>query len=106
MPDCLAERAGFEPAVRGYRTLAFQASAFDRSATSPSLLGRRTLPEPRNRCNSLEDVQNPLAGDTPPAGTTAGEAHLLQNRAVIRGHAEPLHELRFGVSIGQGFYFQ
>ena len=31
----LAERAGFEPAVRSYRTLAFQASAFDRSATSP-----------------------------------------------------------------------
>ena len=31
----MAERAGFEPAVRGYRTLAFQASAFDRSATSP-----------------------------------------------------------------------
>ena len=31
----VAERAGFEPAVRRYRTLAFQASAFDRSATSP-----------------------------------------------------------------------
>src|SRR5690606_36099871 len=31
----LAERVGFEPTVRGYRTLAFQASAFDRSATSP-----------------------------------------------------------------------
>ncbi len=31
----MAERAGFEPAVRGYRTLAFQASALSRSATSP-----------------------------------------------------------------------
>jgi hypothetical protein len=32
----LAERAGFEPAKRGYRLLAFQASAFDHSATSPN----------------------------------------------------------------------
>ena len=32
----LAERAGFEPAVRYKRTLAFQASALSRSATSPN----------------------------------------------------------------------
>ena len=31
----MAERAGFEPAVRYKRTLAFQASALSRSATSP-----------------------------------------------------------------------
>ena len=31
----MAEREGFEPSVRGYRTLAFQASPFDRSGTSP-----------------------------------------------------------------------
>ena len=33
----LAERAGFEPAIGGNPILAFQASAFDRSATSPTL---------------------------------------------------------------------
>ncbi len=31
----LAERAGFEPARRGHRLLAFEASAFIHSATSP-----------------------------------------------------------------------
>ena len=30
-----AEGAGFEPAVRGRRTLVFKTSAFDRSATPP-----------------------------------------------------------------------
>ena len=33
--EFLAERAGFEPAVRYKRTLAFQASALSHSATSP-----------------------------------------------------------------------
>src|SRR5690606_18580931 len=33
----LAEREGFEPSVRGYRTLTFQASPFDHSGTSPAL---------------------------------------------------------------------
>ena len=33
--DDMAESEGFEPSVRGYRTLAFQASPFDRSGTSP-----------------------------------------------------------------------
>ena len=32
----LAEKAGFEPAVRYKRTLAFQASALSHSATSPN----------------------------------------------------------------------
>jgi hypothetical protein len=47
----LAERAGFEPAKRGYRLLAFQASAFDHSATSPDALaqGRRRLAQPSAR---------------------------------------------------------
>ena len=31
----MAEREGFEPSVRNYRTPAFQASPFDRSGTSP-----------------------------------------------------------------------
>ncbi len=35
LPEELAERAGFEPAVRYKRTLTFQASAFNHSATSP-----------------------------------------------------------------------
>ena len=34
----LAEKAGFEPAVRYKRTLAFQASALNHSATSPAIL--------------------------------------------------------------------
>ena len=33
----MAERAGFEPAVRYKRTLAFQASALSHSATSPTI---------------------------------------------------------------------
>ena len=35
-PPLLAEREGFEPSVRGYRTRAFQARSFDRSDTSPT----------------------------------------------------------------------
>ena len=34
----LAEKAGFEPAVRYKRTLAFQASALSHSATSPNFV--------------------------------------------------------------------
>src|SRR6266571_5674150 len=37
--ESLAERAGFEPAVRFWRTHAFQACTFDRSVTSPVELG-------------------------------------------------------------------
>ncbi len=33
----MAEKAGFEPAVRYKRTLAFQASALSHSATSPTI---------------------------------------------------------------------
>ena len=39
----LAEREGFEPSVRYYRTPAFQASPFDRSGTSPEILRQKTL---------------------------------------------------------------
>ena len=41
----MAERAGFEPAVRFWRTHAFQACTFDRSVTSPcpQSLGRAIL---------------------------------------------------------------
>ena len=45
----VAERAGFEPAVRRYRTLAFQASAFDRSATSPLMQFYPTCSLPGHR---------------------------------------------------------
>ncbi len=34
----MAEREGFEPSVRFWRTLTFQASAFDHSATAPRAL--------------------------------------------------------------------
>ena len=33
--DCVAEREGFEPSIRGYRIHTFQACAFDHSATAP-----------------------------------------------------------------------
>ena len=34
-PGLLAERAGFEPAIRGYRIHTFQACSFSHSDTSP-----------------------------------------------------------------------
>ena len=34
----LAEREGFEPSIRFWRILTFQASAFDHSATAPHAL--------------------------------------------------------------------
>ena len=45
----LAEREGFEPSVRFWRTHTFQACSFDRSDTSPALADRLTdLPDTRN----------------------------------------------------------
>ena len=38
--DLLAERVGFEPTIRFWRILTFQASAFDHSATAPHALER------------------------------------------------------------------
>jgi hypothetical protein len=35
----LAERQGFEPWIRFWRILTFQASAFDHSATAPHIAG-------------------------------------------------------------------
>src|SRR3569623_1117309 len=37
----LAEREGFEPSIRFWRILTFQASAFDHSATAPQCSGTR-----------------------------------------------------------------
>ena len=37
---CVAEREGFEPSIRFWRILTFQASAFDHSATAPHALER------------------------------------------------------------------
>ncbi len=39
--DWLAEREGFEPSIRFWRILTFQASAFDHSATAPHILEGR-----------------------------------------------------------------
>ena len=36
--DVMAEREGFEPSIRFWRILTFQASAFDHSATAPHAL--------------------------------------------------------------------
>jgi hypothetical protein len=38
----MAEREGFEPSVRGYRTPDFESGTFDHSATSPELVLRFT----------------------------------------------------------------
>ena len=37
---CVAEREGFEPSIRFWRILTFQASAFDHSATAPHAFQR------------------------------------------------------------------
>ncbi len=37
----MAEREGFEPSIRFWRILTFQASAFDHSATAPHVLEGR-----------------------------------------------------------------
>ena len=39
----MAEREGFEPSIRFWRILTFQASAFDHSATAPHALEGRHL---------------------------------------------------------------
>ncbi len=36
--DDMAEREGFEPSIRFWRILTFQASAFDHSATAPHVV--------------------------------------------------------------------
>jgi hypothetical protein len=41
--QALAEREGFEPSIRFWRILTFQASAFDHSATAPHALEGRPL---------------------------------------------------------------
>ncbi len=40
----MAEREGFEPSIRFWRILTFQASAFDHSATAPHVLEGAALP--------------------------------------------------------------
>ncbi len=39
----VAEREGFEPSIRFWRILTFQASAFDHSATAPRTLEARAV---------------------------------------------------------------
>ena len=48
-----AERGGFEPPVRAKRTHAFQACAFDRSATSPKKRKYRVYSLPIQNFNLL-----------------------------------------------------
>lgn len=43
----MAEREGFEPSIRFWRILTFQASAFDHSATAPHKPDRIGLGPPR-----------------------------------------------------------
>ena len=38
--QALAEREGFEPSVRGYRTPDFESGTFDHSATSPECINQ------------------------------------------------------------------
>ena len=45
----MAEREGFEPSIRFWRILTFQASAFDHSATAPHILDRRRALAVRGR---------------------------------------------------------
>ena len=47
----VAEREGFEPSIRFWRILTFQASAFDHSATAPHVLevGRLACPRARRK---------------------------------------------------------
>ena len=59
MPDLLAERAGFEPAVRYKRTLAFQASALSRSATSPLHFQHQPDPEGGIDSDRLSAILSP-----------------------------------------------
>ena len=67
----LAEKAGFEPAVRYKRTLAFQASALSHSATSPDLsISCRSIRSAANRC-----MANPRAAAV--AGSPAATASLV-----------------------------
>ena len=54
----MAERAGFEPAVRYKRTLAFQASALSRSATSPYHFQHQ--PEPEGGIDSFAALPHPF----------------------------------------------
>ncbi len=44
-PDCMAEREGFEPSIRGYRIHTFQACSFNHSDTSPGRQARKGKPE-------------------------------------------------------------
>ena len=52
----VAEREGFEPSIRFWRILTFQASAFDHSATAPHTRMRRLAGEAGGGKRLLERV--------------------------------------------------
>src|SRR5215510_14456634 len=61
----MAERAGFEPAVRFWRTHAFQACTFDRSVTSPcpqDQAARDSISEHLPRIHDPERIEGALDG--------------------------------------------
>src|SRR5262245_45426595 len=61
----VAERAGFEPAVRFWRTHAFQACTFDRSVTSPcpqAQAARDSISEHLPRIHDSKRVERALDG--------------------------------------------
>ena len=61
----LAEREGFEPSIRFWRILTFQASAFDHSATAPHALEARALPASKHfrkagKAGNVHFMKHPL----------------------------------------------
>ncbi len=69
----VAEREGFEPSIRFWRILTFQASAFDHSATAPHVLeGVRTsraaaVPQGRLGAFGRRDLKGGKTGKALPA---------------------------------------
>src|SRR5213076_2236428 len=67
----VAEREGFEPSIRFWRILTFQASAFDHSATAPHALEAGSSRGPRS------GGQGEAVDDAGQRDVAAGEAVLV-----------------------------
>jgi hypothetical protein len=65
----MAEREGFEPSIRFWRILTFQASAFDHSATAPHALEGRPLvaATPQGKLASIFAASATSLAVTPPS---------------------------------------
>ena len=70
MEQSLAEREGFEPSIRFWRILTFQASAFDHSATAPHALDRAAL-------EGVGAIGKVARRRRPPLWRTDGATHFL-----------------------------